>query len=368
MTSSTRASLEARLTEAPGDLSTWGVYGDLLQEAGDPRGELIAVQVALARCGPDTEALLQREAQLLEANAEAWFGRFVTDDDARECFAWSMPAGFWDRIRLWADDDHRSFDVAGALADALVHDSARFLQHVVLGLEHQQDYTACIEVIAGHGPLPCLRSLHLGDFVFPEQSEISWVGAGNIGSLWSLLPRLERVRLQGASIGLGTIRSERLRALELITGGLPGEAGRALVTAELPALEQLTIWFGTEAYGGSCGPEHAAGILQNPSLSALSSLALANADFADELPGAILGTPHLPRLRRLDLSMGTLTDDGAGVILANAASFAHLEALDLSENFLQPGVCEALRRALPNAHTGTQRSAGDGALYVSVGE
>ena len=34
----------------------------------------------------------------------------------------------------------------------------------------------------------------------------------------------------------------------------------------------------------------------------------------------------------LDLSMGTMTDEGAQVLLDNAARFAHLEGLNLDEN------------------------------------
>ncbi len=66
-TPQTAAELLARIHEAPDDLGARAVYGDLLSEQGDPRGELITLQLAHER-NP------AREQKLLKAHGAAWAG------------------------------------------------------------------------------------------------------------------------------------------------------------------------------------------------------------------------------------------------------------------------------------------------------
>lgn len=369
--------LEQRLIDHPDALDEWQVYADALSAAGDPRGELISVGVALAQAQAEPadkkaiKRLEQREQELLEANADAWFGKFVDQDDWRECFGWTLQTGFWGRIRLWVDYDHSGTDIPKALGHALAHPSAKFLRQLDLGLpnaEGEADYAGCIRALVKHGPLPSLRSLTIGDFEHPEESEISWVAVGDVGKLWPLLPNLETMVLRGGGIRLGTPSSKRLRSLELRTGGLPAAAAESLAEAELPALEHLLVWFGTENYGGSCTAEHARGILRNRAFKRLRSLGLANADFADAIAEEVVRAKLPASLERLDLSMGTMTDAGAQLLLDAADRFAGLEDLDLRRNFLSSAMCTRLRRALPNAQTKGQRQADGDWRYVAVGE
>jgi hypothetical protein len=217
--------------------------------------------------------------------------------------------------------------------------------------------------------LPSLRRLTLGDFDFPDQSEISWVHVGDVGPLWPLLTGLEQLTLQGAGIGLGTPKSKTLHTLVLRTGGLPSEAGESLGRAELPKLERLDVWFGSDNYGCTCSAEHALGILNNKrGLPRLRRLALANAYFADDIAN-VVATSQLPAtLEVLDLSMGTMSDAGAEQLLARAKALGRLELLDLSNNFLSPDMCERVQAALPNARVGEQRESEGEWRYVSVGE
>jgi uncharacterized protein (TIGR02996 family) len=364
------AALERKLIAEPDAHDDWLVYADALASAGDPRGELITIGVALARAEGDPSQLRAREDALLQANAEAWFGKFVSDDDWRECFGWTLTTGFWGRIRLWVDHDHAGTDIPKALAHALGHPSARFLRELVLGLtstDGDADYEGCIRALISHGPLPSLRSMIIGDFD-RDQSEISWVQVGNVGPLWPLLPNLERLTLKGAGIRLGNPKSTTLRTLVIHSGGLPQAAGQSLGRAELPALEHLEVWFGTTDYGGSCSAAEARGILQNKSLARLRSLALANADFADEIAAEVAQAQLWPTLERLDLSMGTMSDAGAERLLTRAEELARLAHIDLSNNFLSPDMCDRIQAALPNANVDMQQQADGDRRYVSVGE
>ncbi len=64
------AELFAAIYANPDDDAPRSVLADALQEAGDPRGEFIALQLARGRGGKKT----RREGQLLKANARTWLG------------------------------------------------------------------------------------------------------------------------------------------------------------------------------------------------------------------------------------------------------------------------------------------------------
>jgi len=67
--SAVNADLERRLLEDPDDLETLAVYGDWLQEQGDPRGELVALQLASQQGDPRRD-----ESVLLGSNRGHLYG------------------------------------------------------------------------------------------------------------------------------------------------------------------------------------------------------------------------------------------------------------------------------------------------------
>lgn len=363
--------LERKLTDEPDAYDDWLVYADALAEAGDPRGELVSIGVNLAREQGDPEQLREREDMLLQTHADAWFGQLVDNDDWRECFGWTLQTGFWGRIRVWVDYDHRGTDVGELLAYALAHPSAKFLRELDVGLtsgDGQDEYSGCIRALVKHGALPSLRRMTLGDFEYPDESEISWVHVGDVGKLWRHLTGLEQLKLQGAGIGLGTPKSTSLRTLLLHTGGLPDAAAESLARAELPKLEHLEVWFGSDNYGCTCSGEHAREILANRSFAQLRRLALANAFFADDIAIAVAQSQLPPKLEALDLSMGVMTDAGAERLLSRVTDLRRLTTLDLSRNYLSPSMCARLQSALPNVRVDEQKQTDGEWRYVSVSE
>jgi uncharacterized protein (TIGR02996 family) len=72
----TTRSAEALLDEilARPDDEPRAVYADLLTDAGDPRGELITLQLALARAEGDGAAALRRVGSLLKRHGKEWLG------------------------------------------------------------------------------------------------------------------------------------------------------------------------------------------------------------------------------------------------------------------------------------------------------
>lgn len=57
----------------------------------------------------------------------------------------------------------------------------------------------------------------------------------------------------------------------------------------------------------------------------------------------ILASPLLPKLKKLDLSKATLSDASGEQLLANWDKLAHLETIDLSQNFLSPEMVERFK-------------------------
>ena len=75
----------------------------------------------------------------------------------------------------------------------------------------------------------------------------------------------------------------------------------------------------------------------------MKHLALANSSLADQIATLLVRSRILPRLETLDLSRGTLSDDGAQAILAHWDAFANLKSLDLSHAYVSSAVADALR-------------------------
>jgi uncharacterized protein (TIGR02996 family) len=74
--------LEAAIANAPEDLGGYLVYADWLQQHGEPRGELIVVQHALASA-PHDAALRAREATLFAEHGDRLLGPLALVGDAR---------------------------------------------------------------------------------------------------------------------------------------------------------------------------------------------------------------------------------------------------------------------------------------------
>src|SRR5437879_3750685 len=119
-----RQALEEALASNPDDRAAHSAYADLLMEEGDPRGELIAVQLALENQElPHKERLrLQgREADLLRAHERQWLGELAAFLFEEDIDVWRRERGKINRTR-WARgwlDDLYLYHIDLALARAL---------------------------------------------------------------------------------------------------------------------------------------------------------------------------------------------------------------------------------------------------------
>lgn len=402
------AALEKAILADPDNLDTWSVYADWLQAQNDPRGELAAVQLGLAK-SPKDKTLLSTEKKLLKDHADTLVGSFAgylcksgkkdipgitakppLEPDFRQYGEDNAPffaqwrAGFITSITIahpgmdWSPNDEADagHDIPKLIADVFASPATKFLSGLRLGLPSDMDDGECeygpvIKQLAKQD-LSKLTTLYIGD-VSREEMEVSWVNVGDLSKLYPKLTGLKHLTIRGSSgLKLGTIDLPELRDLTIITGGLSKKNVASIMTAKWPKLHGLELWFGQKNYGGDVTLKDLKPLLDGKAFPKLTRLGLRNCEFADELAAALGTSKLLPQLKKLDLSKGTLTDAGVDAMIRAKGAFAHLQHLDLSDNYLAKST-RAATQIISAVRTKPQRTAsdwGDGELhrYAALGE
>jgi uncharacterized protein (TIGR02996 family) len=377
--------LEKSIEADPYDVNAYSVLGDWLQGQGDPRGELIALQIA----GKDKQA-----QALIEKQADHFLGALADyqethDGEDEPAFDWEY--GYIHRLRL-SHNHYADSEFQGSLAEVLDlvlrHPSGRFLTEITFGFNNdpnEDDLQDLIDMLAKRAP-PTIRKLHFGDYKYAggglvgqagNDTEISWYSIGNLGKLWKAVPGLRTLITQGGSsqsamaggLQLGKIELPNLVHAEFRTGGLEKANARAIATAAIPSIEYLDIWYGDKYYGGDATVKDVELLLGRTDLPRLRHLGLMNSQFADALPGALATSKLLPQLRELDLSMGCMTDEGARELARHRQAFQHLDKLSVALNYLSKAGAAVLKGVAKTVDVGMQRDDSDPEYrHPAVGE
>jgi uncharacterized protein (TIGR02996 family) len=346
----TNPELEARIHANPDDRDAYQVYGDWLSERGDPRGELISVQIKLSQLanGDDAE-LKKREQAIITANKSAWLGELAKLEDKDFHVEWRW--GFVDSARIGPPtDDYETseIDFPDTIGAVLAMPRVEFLREIVIGAISYDDYPTswsdCVEALA-ENEIPA--SLQRLEFTRGGYWDISSTELGSIASLYPKLQNLRELSIEMGQMDFGEMNLPALRKLEIVTGGLSNDNVSSIVKARWPNLETLSLCIGETGNDYGCNVQFSdlEPILVAETMPSLKHLGLANSSLADEIAAALPGSRILPRLETLDLSKGTMTDAGANAILDNWQSFAHLKELDLSHGYFSAEVLEKLRAA-----------------------
>jgi hypothetical protein len=173
--------------------------------------------------------------------------------------------------------------------------------------------------------------------------QISWYHVGDVAPLWRAAPGLESIHIIAGEFELGTIVAPGLKHAIFKTGGLSKASGLSIARASAPKLEYLDVYYGDDNYGGDCTVKDVQPLLDRTDLPALRHLGLMNAMFTDELCAQLPRAKILRQLRELDLSLGCMTDVGAAALAEHRDAFAHLDVLDVTENYLSPTGVAALK-------------------------
>ncbi|NOK39098.1 WGR domain-containing protein [Corallococcus exercitus] len=367
--------LEAAILAKPDDVKGYLAYADWLEGEGDPRAELIRLQhSALDAPAAKATAVHKQVAKYVETHSGELLGESLAEAVSDETLKLEWHLGFIREARLGQVDYDSTADIPELLGELLAHPSARFLSRLTVGMatfDGENEYHDVLEVLAKAKPAPPLRSLFIGDFEYPDETEISWTHVGNLQPLYKVYPQLRELRVRGGEIELGKVDLPELRAFTVETGGLPESAVKSIVKAKWPKLEALEVWFGQEEYGAGGGVKDLKPLLDAEGVPALRKLGLRNAEFTDELCAALPSAKVLAQLEELDLSMGTMGDGGAETLAQNARAFQHLKALDVSRNFLTEAGLKVVAKVAPSVIRGNQREPYDPeeeSRYAAVGE
>jgi hypothetical protein len=209
----------------------------------------------------------------------------------------------------------------------------------------------------------------VGDITY-EEAEISWIQQSNVAPLLAAFPQLEELKVKGGMdlSFSGVDRHDALRKLTVESGGLPSSVPAAIGRMQLPALEELELWLGSDEYGWDGDASDLAGILSGAGLPALKRLGLMDSVIQDDVAKAAADAAIIDQLEELDLSMGTLSDEGAAALLASS-KIAGLDSLVLRHHYMTDAVMARFDNFGPTVDTGDQQDDDDPDYrYVEVSE
>lgn len=202
------------IAEAPDDLARRSVFGDWLAERGDPRGELLALQLA-ARGAEPSPAAQKRIAALLKKHEKAWLRTF-----SRCLFALSEPVfadGMLSEIGLALrkfvpkPDDGLLVGLRKLRVFGREDSAARKLMASPL-LSGLRELDAPVSLVAALGPAARARLVSLAVRI-DRREDLAILGALE-------LPALRRLSLDKGTVeGFGLdVRPEQVAALPFVAG------------------------------------------------------------------------------------------------------------------------------------------------------
>jgi hypothetical protein len=182
-------------------------------------------------------------------------------------------------------------------------------------------------------------------------------------------PELRELTMWGCEIELGNLNLPKLEKLVVQTCGLSQDNVAAIANGSLPTLQYLDIWFGSEDYGNDSTIESVEPILQSTKWPKLAHLGLMNCPFTDGICERLGTSKVIRQISSLDLSMGTMTDEGARALLEHRDALAHLKTIDVSQTYVTEGMVAELQSIAPSIIANDMREDEDPDYrYVVVAE
>jgi uncharacterized protein (TIGR02996 family) len=328
--------LIAEILLNPEDDAPRSVYADWLLDRGDPRGELIQIQCALAKlpvAAPQRAELAAQEAALLAAHGSSWLAELDISPMATAATANSAMRARGNAVvfrRGFIDEARLDFTTYAAASEQLALTPLRRL--AVTRLEHNQ-----VEDLAALPVAPTLIGLVLRDLHLTEAAVTALAAAPLLGGLVEL--GLQRVAFDGDSVRIlaASRRLGGLRSMSLLESR--ARAFAALADASwLPQLETLDL------SRSSALRDELWTLFRAPGWRALRVLGLASCSVNDATVGAIAASkPLSASLTHLDLTWSSLRDDGVQA-LVRSQRLAKLQVLTMKHCWLSKDHVVALRK------------------------
>ncbi len=257
-------------------------------------------------------------------------------------------------------------------ADILADPDFPALEELVIGDWGEAWEESCQPIIDGiveHADqFSHIRRLFIADMDY-EECEVSWIIQGNYSKLWAALPNLKSLTMKGSTdLELGEICHEGLEELTIICGGLGTEVITAIQNAKLPNLKKLLLYIGSEDYGFEGNADTVKKLLEQADFPKLTYLGITDSEIQDELTKVVLESKFMGQLETLDLSLGTLTDQGGQLLLEEIPKWPNLKNLDVHYNYLSDEMAEKLNKLSLTVDTSEQNEPDEyrGTVYMNA--
>ncbi len=395
-----RQALEEALADDPDDVAAHAAYADLLMEQGDPRGELIRVQLRLedkSLSAEERRSLRRREKQLLDEHGRDWLGGlapYFLDPESlpyKEQYL-GVDNRFW-FARGWLDTVHFRRMTVGMARQLRRLPLARLLRCLVIHYLEDRGYEPGPDVpedpiwdakelypLRGWPVLARLRVFQLGREQTDDYRVVADQRLGptdpydhpippngrTVVPLVAEMSRLEELYLFAHDVdaaGLFRLTNlTRLRVLQLYhLNEYPLEALAG--NPNFGGLTHLLLHPHATPWDGSALELPAVrALVRSPHLPNLTHLQLRLSDMGDAGVEEIVRSGILRRLTVLDLRHGAVTDAGAR-LLAECPDVKHLKRLDLQRNRLTGAGIALLRAAGVNAKLVNQHQPDETGAY-----
>jgi len=313
------SALRAALGQDPEDAAAYAVYGDWLQRHGDPRGELIALQLA-ADALPKDGALAQRArtavGRYLASHAAYLLGDLaaaVPDLRAPNLppFIWRF--GFIHQAKLLVDGPGGS--AGETLAKLLAHPSGAFLAKLDVRTT-DRDARAVVDELARAAPAS-LRELEL----------FARADLGALDELWPALAHARDVSVTARSFEPGALALPAARRVRLQTINMTGATMASVARAPWPVLERLELRLCSRTGWTDADFVDVKPLLRRDDMPALTHLRLRGAPFAGAILRELTTAPLARQLQVLDLSAGTVSMPDLDALVKHAGAFPQLREL-----------------------------------------
>jgi hypothetical protein len=273
------------------------VYADWLQSRGDPRGELIVRMVN----DTDPLAYMKKHKQALYGGL---IGRVVPSLSSPP-FIWEF--GFIHRVELERERKFRP--ISPVLDSVLAHPSGALVTELQLGSDDLADIRNSLERVVRAGPP--LRELEI-------------LSGSPIGDLTTVLQTFRDLEVLSVKI-----RARRGDPDQLDPATLHSIAKHAPAS-----LRRLEIRVGS----GRVAFVDLAPLFARTDLVNLTSLAIRDVRFGDQLVDAVIAAPFAAQLTTLDLCVTELDEAATHRLAAGRAKLVALKELAVSHELIAPSV------------------------------
>ncbi len=391
------------LVARPDDRAAWSAYADYLTEQGDPRGEFMAVQIALedeSLSKAERTALKKTEAKLLKAHERDWLGPLAafTIDHVKNEKAYRDNGVTHTFRRGWVAElaiPQLGVNLARAMVKA---PGLQFLQALLIDTEGSEypagsrvpDYadgtyepgadipedadeqTVAYHVLSRFPHFASVRRFRLGGADSPKGDPFTDIDQCHTEGSFAYhfvkqMPDIEQIVLRARGVDtakLFALPMPNLRhlAVDHITRyPLEKLAANKTVTK----LTHLICYPHALEDGDSDDDDGDTGVKAYIRLKQLRAVCRAGwpleflrlrlTDFGDDGAKELVASTVLKNLKYLDLTGGCITDDGAEV-LANCPDLKRLEVLNLDENAMSDAGAARIQAVAPKATVGAQHT------------